>query len=218
MKKYLVAIVIIIVGVIVAITIVHFNNSNELHSTTTTEHTTNKAETPIKESATPLTEEEIEKFFLEAHKLFVEWSSPVAKYLDADWDKTTTIDGVEYFEVLPNEINSVDELKKEYEKYFSEEIIEENIDKYYVMHNGKMYGNAVLVEGGDFPYDGYQLTIKTNTSTECTFTVKSIIDNSYNKLDYTLKVIDGKWKFVEVFNWVTMDENIAFHKNQKPTA
>lgn len=159
------------------------------------------------ESATPLTEDEIKELFLEAHKLYVDWSSPVAKYLNADWDKTTTIDGVEYFEVVPNEINSVDELKKEYEKYFSEEIIEENIDKYYVMHNGKMYGNAVLIEGADFPWDSHILTVKTNSNTECTFTVKSTIENSYNELEYKLKVIDGEWKFIEVFNWVTMDEN-----------
>lgn len=159
------------------------------------------------ESATPLTEDEIKELFLEAHKLYVDWLSPAAKYLNAEWDKTTTIDGVEYFEVVPNEINSVDELKKEYEKYFSEEIMEENIDKYYVMHNGKMYGNAVLVEGGEIPATKYELAVKSNTSTECNITITSYIEDSKSELSYKLKVIDGEWKFTKVFNWVTTDEN-----------
>ncbi len=166
-----------------------------------------KNPTSTEESATPLTEDEIKEMFLNAHKLYVDWSSPAAKYLNADWDKTTTIDGVEYFEVIPNEINSVDELRNEYKKYFSEEIIKENIDKYYVMHNGKMYGNAVLSEGGEIPATKYEFKVKSNTSTECNITITSYIEDSKDELSYKLKVIDGEWNFVEVFHWVTMNEN-----------
>ena len=86
---------------------------------TTTESDENKTE----EAATPLTEKEVRELFLKAHNLYVDWSSPVTKYLDTDWDKVTVIDGEEYFEVVPNKITSVDELKKEYGNYFSEEII-----------------------------------------------------------------------------------------------
>ncbi len=161
------------------------------------------------ESATPLTENEIKELFLEAHKLYVEWSSPAGTYLNKDWNNTTIIDGVEYFEVVSTEITSVDELRNEYSKYFSEEIIKENIDKYYVMHNGKMYGNAVLVEGGEIPSSNYELTVRSNTSTECNITVSLYIEDSKDELYYKLKVIDGEWKFTEIFPWVTMDENFS---------
>lgn len=158
------------------------------------------------ESATPLTEDEIKEIFLEAHKLYVEWSSPVAKYLNKDWNKTITIDGVEYFEVVSNEITSVDELKNEYSKYFSEEIIKESIDKYYVMHNGKLYGNCVLVEGGDISWQKHKLIINKNTDTECTFTVISEYEGAERELSYTMKVKDGKWKFTDSFNCLTTEE------------
>ena len=161
------------------------------------------------ESATPLTEGEIKELFLDAHKLYVEWSSPAGTYLNKDWNNTTIIDGVEYFEVVSTEITSVDELRNEYSKYFSEEIVKENIDKYYVMYNGKMYGNAVLVEGGEIPSSNYELTVHSNTSTECNFTVSLYIEDSKDELYYKLKVIDGKWKFTEIFPWVTMDESFA---------
>lgn len=161
------------------------------------------------ESATLLTENEIKELFLKAHKLYVEWSSPAGKYLNKDWNNTTIIDGVEYFEVISNEINSVDELRNEYSKYFSEEIVKENIDEYYVMHNGKMYGNAVLVEGGEIPSSNYELTVRSNTSTECNFTVSLYIEDSKDELYYKLKVIGGEWKFTEIFPWVTMDENFS---------
>ncbi|MBR2953739.1 MAG: hypothetical protein IKC45_05060 [Clostridia bacterium] len=169
---------------------------------TTTESDENKTE----EAATPLTEKEVRELFLKAHNLYVDWSSPVTKYLDTDWDKVTVIDGEEYFEVVPNKITSVDELKKEYGNYFSEEIIKENIDRYYVMHDGKMYGNAVLVEGGEIPCERYKLTVNTNTNTECDFTITSYIGDDEQELNYRLKVVDGKWKFVGVFHWITQFE------------
>lgn len=216
-KKIIIAIVIVVIAIVATVAIVQINNSKEPQTTTTTtEQTTENKETPTEEtstektqpqeSATPLTEAEIKELFLDAHKLFVDWSSPVAKYLNVDWDKTTTIDGVEYFEVIPNEFSSVEELRKEYAKYFSEEIIKENIDRYYVMHDGKMYGNGVLVEGGEIPATKYELTVKSNTSTECNIIIASYIEDSKDELNYKLKVIDGKWKFVDVFHWVTQYE------------
>ncbi len=158
------------------------------------------------ESATPLTEDEIKELFLEAHNLYVEWSSPAGKYLDKDWNNTTVIDGVEYFEVVSTKITSVDELRNEYSKYFSEEIIKENIDRYYVMHNGKMYGNCILVEGGDISWQNHKLTIKDNTDTKCIFTVTSQFEETERELNYTLKVVDGEWRFTEVFNCLTTEE------------
>ncbi len=165
-----------------------------------------KNPTSTEESATPLTEDEIKELFLNAHKLYVDWLSPAVKYLNIDWDKTTTIDGVEYFEVVSNEIASVDTLKKEFSKYFSEEIIKENIDRYYVMHNGKMYGNTILAEGGDITWGNHKIIVKTNTDTECVFTVISTFEDTERELDYRLKVVEGEWKFTDVFYCVSFEE------------
>lgn len=202
MKKRLIIVAVVIILIFTGIYISKNVESKKPAEQQITETDENKTE----ESANSLTENEIKAIYLKAHKLYVDWSSPAVKYLDADWEKTTIIDGVEYFEVIPNEISSVDELKKAYQEYFCEEIIKENIDRYYVMHNGKMYGNAVLIEGGGFPFESHEITVKTNTPEECTFTVKSSVGDSYDESEYTLKVIDGKWKFTGVFNWVSTDE------------
>ncbi len=201
-KKIIIAIAIIVVAVIATVAILQSDNSEKPQNTTTENN-----QASVEGSAIPLSTEEIEKLFLNAHKMYVDWLSPAAKYLNVDWDKTTTIDGVEYFEVVSTEITSVDALKNEFGKYFSEEIINETVDKYYLMHNGKMYGNAVLTEGGEVQATKYELAVQSSSSTECNITITSYIEDSKTELNYKLKVIDGEWKFVGAFNWVTTDEN-----------
>lgn len=155
------------------------------------------------ESATPMTDDEIKGFYLKAHKLYAEWFSPVNN-LVVDWDNITIINDREYFEVNSTEISSVEELKTEFKKYFDNKIIAETVDKYYIMYNGKMYGNAVLVEGGEVSETKHKMTVKNSTNTECVLTITSYIGDHKQDLDYRLRVIDGEWKFTGVFHWITM--------------
>ena len=99
----------------------------------------------------------------------------------------------------------VEELKKEFGKYFDREDFDEIIDRFYVMHNGKMYGTSFLLEGDDIPWESHKLTININTNTECDFTITSYNGDEKQELDYRLKVIDGNWKFTGTFHWVTTD-------------
>ena len=152
-----------------------------------------------------MTEEQIKELYLKAHKLYAQWFSP-SNNLVVDWENITKIDGVEYFSVSSTDISTVDELKTEFGKYFNRADFDEIIDRYYVMHNGKMYGNAILVEGGDVSGETHKMTIKVNTNTECEFTITSTTGDYTSDLDFRLKVVGGEWKFAGVFHWITLDE------------
>ena len=151
-----------------------------------------------------MTEEQIKQMYLTAHDLYAEWFSP-NNNLIVDWDNVTIIDDIEYFEVNSTEITSVEELKEEFGKYFDREDFDEIIDRFYVMHNGKMYGMSFLLEGDDIPWESHKMTININTNTECDFTITSYNGDEKQELDYRLKVIDGNWKFTGAFHWVTTD-------------
>ncbi len=156
-------------------------------------------------SATPLTENELKEMYLKAHNLYQGWIGS-AKNMDVNWDKLTKIGDADYFEVTSTEIATVDALKTEFSKYFDRELLDKEIDEYYVMHNGKMYGNSILVEGGDIMWQSHNITIKTITDTECVFTITSSFEDSQRELDYKLKLIDGEWKFTDVFHCVSLEQ------------
>ncbi len=209
MKILIVVIVLILAGLFIVKTI---DSNKPVEQQTTTEQkttiepqSTESNEDTIEESATPLTEDELKELCIKAHNLYAEWFSP-ENNLVVDWDNTLKIDNREYFEVASTEITSVEALKTELAKYFDSEEIDDKIDSYYVMHNGKMYGDAVLVEGGYVPAERYILTINKNTNTECVLTITSHFSDSKEEMDYHLKVIDGKWKFTGVFNCVTLEK------------
>ena len=157
------------------------------------------------EPLTSFEKNKLKEFYWNAHELYRKWISSAGN-LVVDWDNTTKIDGEEYFEVNSTAITTVDELKAEFDKYFDKEYYNKEIEKYYVMNNGKMYGNAILVEGGDIMYESHKLTVKTITDTECIFTITSSFEDSQRELDYKLKLIDGEWKFTEVFHCVSVEE------------
>lgn len=154
------------------------------------------------ESATPLTEDELKEFCIKAHNLYAEWFSP-ANNLVVDWDNTLKIDKREYFEVDSTKITSVEALKTEFAKYFDSEEIDDKIDGYYVMYNGKMYGASELVQGGEIEGMKHKMTIEKNTNTECLLKITSYLDSFEQVFYYRLRVIDGEWKFAGVFHWVT---------------
>ncbi len=151
-----------------------------------------------------LSENEIKDLYNNAYKLYVEWLSP-ANNLVVDWENVTKIDDREYFIVDSTAITSVEALKTEFGKYFDRNSFDNIIEKYYVMHNGKLYGDAMLVEGGELPWENHKLTVKTNTDSECVFTITSTIDGESQDLDYRLKVVDGEWKFTGVFHFITTE-------------
>lgn len=158
-----------------------------------------------KDTLTYLEKNELKEFYLKAHELYRVWLG-TANNLVIDWENITRIDGEEYFEVKSTAITTVDELKAEFDKYFDKEYYNKEIDNYYVMYNGNMYGNAILTQGGDVMYQSHKLTVKTITDTECVFTITSSIEDSKRELDYKLKLIDGEWKLTEVFHCVSIDE------------
>ena len=206
MKILIVVIVLILAGLFIVKTI--DSNKPAEQQTTTEQKTTiepqftESNEDTIEESATPLTEDELKDLCIKAHNLYAEWFSP-ENNLVVDWDNTLKIDNREYFEVASTEITSVEALKTEFAKYFDSEEIDDKIDSYYVMHNGKMYGASELIQGGEIDGMKHKMTIKKNTNTECLLEITSYLDGFEQDFYYRLRVIDGEWKFAGVFHWVT---------------
>ncbi len=157
------------------------------------------------QSATPLTENQVKELFITSHNLYSNWLGS-AKNVNGDWNKTITINGIEYFEVTSTDITTVDELKDKFAECFDKSIYDKKIDELYIMYNGKIYGNCILSEGGDISWQKHKLAMDESSDTKYVVTVTSQFEDDERKLNYTLKVIDGKWKFTDQFNCLTTED------------
>ena len=146
-----------------------------------------------------LSEEEIIKLFIRANNLYDGWIvHGFAPELDKN--ESITVDGNTFCPIISGEFNSVDALENELKKYFAEELYIDHLNGYYTMHNEKMYGLENLGEGGDYLAQSVALTINSISENECKFTVTSYLpEMEIGSDDYTIRLIDGNWIFVESF-------------------
>lgn len=84
--------------------------------------------------------------------------------------------------------------------YFSSEIYKDRLDRYYTMHDNKLYGIVELGQGGDMSPDKYGLSISSETDNECVFIITNYYSNG-EKFDSEHKITyqNGKWIFVDEF-------------------
>ena len=119
---------------------------------------------------------------------------------ELDFNDTITKNGREYARVVSGRFHSVAELEKELKNYFSSEIYKDRLDRYYTMHDNKLYGIVELGQGGDMSPDKYGLSISSETDNECVFIITNYYSNG-EKFDSEYKITyqNGKWIFVDEF-------------------
>ncbi len=176
-------------------------DDSSLNNTPTESTTESLLGKPIESSGSTLTEAELKALYETANDLYVDWVMP-AFGPKIDWDTIVYIDGQEYAPVIQGKYSTVDEIKNDLSNYFSEEVYIDYINENFVMYEDKLYANYNVGQGGDADCDGVTLTINSSSETECKFTVTLVYDESSftKKFNYELKVIDGKWKFVNEFD------------------
>ena len=151
------------------------------------------------ENESKLSKEEIKKLYIEANSLFDGWICHGWEP-ELDFNDTITKNGREYARVVSGRFHSVAELEKELKNYFSSEIYKDRLDRYYTMHDNKLYGIVELGQGGDMSPDKYGLSISSETDNECVFIITNYYSNG-EKFDSEHKITyqNGKWIFVDEF-------------------
>ena len=151
-------------------------------------------------SAQILSEAEIRDLFIQANQLYIGWLSN-AFTPELVWDRSVKVDNKTYVYIEPTEFDSVQALEEALSRRFSEDLYRDRVDNYYIMLNGEMYGFEALGQGGDAPASSLKLTVKTATSTDCTFSV-TVYSDYYDPYtsDYHMKMQDGNWIFTDSFN------------------
>lgn len=155
----------------------------------------------VTEAKGNLSKKEIIKLFIKANTMYMDWLIP-GLAVRFDWNDVLKINGYDqYARVISDEFTSVSQLKNSFKKYFSKELYEEQLNSYYVMHNGKLYGIIGLGEGGDVMPVKYRFTLNKSTDNYCKFTITSYYDIAYEPSNtvYEMKKINGKWLFVNRF-------------------
>ena len=223
LKKILIIALVLIIGIVSVVAITHFGDKfitfedkpNATQDNPTTEESTetltekpseSKPRTPLTASGQVLSESEIKDLLTVANDLYMGWITP-AGALKVDWDDETEINGKIYIPAISGEFMTVDAINAELHNYFSAELYKERVNDLYLMHNDKLYMRGPYAEGGDIDWNKLKLDVKSSTPTECIFTVIMYFEENGEILEereneYKLKVIDGKWKFADNFNWI----------------
>lgn len=229
-KKNIIAIALVfVIGIAAVVTVFRFGDkiftpekpTNTTQDTSTTERSTEQTtekstekqteftqkqteympKNPLVATGKALTEKEIKEFLPIANELYMDWVNPGGA-LEVDWDNEVIIDGERCIPVISGGLLSVDAIASEVQKFFSEEIYTDLLNDMYLMHDGKIYICGPYGEGGDIGWKKFKLEIKASTPTECNFIVTTYFEDTEKELEYKMKVIDGKWKFVESFEWI----------------
>ncbi len=176
-------------------------NSDTNTTETTTETTTTLYDRPMDATGNAISEEELKALYETANNLYHTWIS--ADGLKVDWSTMVTIDGKDYSLVTSQDYASIDELKSDLQNYFAEDIYMDYIDEKFTMYDGKIYIDSDINQNDETVCEGAKLTILSSTAEECRFSVSLVYKStSYTKtLNYKLQAIDGKWKFVNSFDY-----------------
>lgn len=167
----------------------------------TVEKTEYTPKEPLLATGKALTEKEIKEFLPVANEVYMDWVNP-GRALKIDWDNEFTIDGKRCNPVISGGLITLDAIVSEVQNFFSEETYKECINNMYLMHEEKLFVCGPYGEGGDIGWNKFKLEIISSTPTECSFVITGYLEDDQQEWKYKMKVIDGKWKFVENYEWV----------------
>lgn len=166
----------------------------------TTESTTIPTSEPITASKSNLlTETEIKEKVLNASKLYVDWIGyGWAVRYDFDKEITGQYD-MPYYQVIPTRFATLNDLEKELQKYFVEDIYKEMFEHNYMEKDGKWYVICTIGQGANYGLKFAELNIVSNTQNKCEFTITCHYHdvNEKETIKYTLELVNGKWIFTE---------------------
>lgn len=218
LKAIIATIAVVAVGTGATVAIIHSNNKEELtppvnaeqsveeasSSAPTTEPTTESTTEPITESTTTpkpvlLTEDEIKEKVLYASQLYVDWIGYgwAVRY---DFDQEITGQyGMPYYQVIPTRFATLNDLEKELQNCFVEDVYKEMLEHNYMEKDGKWYVVCTIGQGANYGLKFAELDIVSNTENKCEFTITCYYEETSEKetLQYTLELINGKWIFTE---------------------
>ena len=219
MKKKNVIIIAIAFAVVIVAVVVGFKFGDKIFTSKPTDYDTQGSTTedtakdftvektdytpknPLLATGKDLTEKEIKEFLPIANEVYMEWVNPGGA-LKVDWDNEVTIDGKKSNPVISGGLITHDAIVSEVQNFFSEETYKKCVDDMYLMHDGKLFVCGPYGEGGDIAYNNFNLEIISSTPTECSFVVTGYLGDNQQEWEYKMKVIDGKWKFVEEYEWI----------------
>lgn len=175
-----------------------------------TEATTEPITEPITESTTKdetttapklnlLTENEIKEKVLYASQLYVDW---IGYGWAVRYDFDSVITGrydMPYYEVIPTRFATLNDLEKELQKCFVEDVYKEMFEHNYIMKDGKWYVICTIGQGANYGLKYADLNIISNTENKCEFTITCHYHDVSEKetIKYTLELVNGKWIFTE---------------------
>lgn len=156
---------------------------------------------PLLATGKALTEKEIKEFLPIANEVYMNWVNP-GRALKIDWDNEITINGQRSCPVISGGLITLDAINEEVQSFFSEETCKERMDDMYLMHEGKLYICGPYGEGGDIGWNKFELKMVSSTPTECEFVITAYFEDAHKDTAYKMKVVDGKWNFVETYEWI----------------
>lgn len=176
----------------------------ELDTEATTEPIT-ESTTKVKDETTTaskpnlLTENEIKEKVLYASQLYVDW---VGYGWAVRYDFDSVITGqydMPYYEVIPTRFATLNDLEKELQKCFAEDVYKEMFEHNYMQKDGKWYVVCTIGQGGNYGLESAELNIVSNTENKCEFTITCHYEETNEKetFKYTLELVNGKWIFTE---------------------
>lgn len=163
-----------------------------------TESTT-KDETTTASKLNLLTENEIKEKVIYASQLYVDW---VGYGWAVRYDFDSVITGqydMPYYEVIPTRFATLNDLEKELQKCFVEDVYKEMFEHNYMQKDGKWYVVCTIGQGASYGLKYADLNIISNTENKCEFTITCHYHDVSEKetIKYTLELINGKWIFTE---------------------
>ncbi len=222
LKAVIATIAVVAVGTGATVAIIHSNYKEELtppvnveqsveeasSSAQTTESTTeptteSTTEITTESTTTPkpvlLTEDEIKEKVLYASQLHVDWLGYgwAVRY---DFDSVITGQyDMPYYQVVPTRFATLNDLEKELQNCFVEDVYKEMFENNYMEKDGKWYVVCTIGQGANYGLEFAELDIVSNAENKCEFTITCHYKETNEKetIKYTLELIDDKWIFTE---------------------